>query len=141
MRHLGLLSALGLSVISLFSLGCTHGPDVQAPALALRRVVIYRNGVAYFERAGRVDTNQVTFRVRNEKVGDFLATLAVMEQGGSSVRSASFPVDLDKDADDADEEPVDPRYEILLKPPVTKKPDAKKRQTRKSDSHARRRRA
>ncbi len=122
MRRLGLLSVFGLALASTLSLGCARGPDVQAPALALKRVVIYRNGVAYFERAGRVDTNQVTFRVRNEKVGDFLATLAVMEQGGSSVRSASFPVDLDKDTEeDADEEPIDPRYEILLKPPVPRK--------------------
>lgn len=126
MRRSGLLPALGFTLFSLLSLGCARGPDVQAPALALRRVVIYRNGVAYFERAGRVDTNQVTFRVRNEKVGDFLATLAVMEQGGSSVRSASFPVDLDKDEPEVDEEPVDPRYEILLKPPVSKKPDKQK---------------
>lgn len=126
MRRSSLLPALGLTLLSLLSVGCARGPDVQAPALALKRVVIYRNGVAYFERAGRVDTNQVTFRVRNEKVGDFLATLAVMEQGGSSVRSASFPVDLDKDEDAAEEEPADPRYEILLKPPVPTRPDKKK---------------
>jgi len=128
MRRIGFVSALAFTLLSSLSIGCQRGPDVQAPALALRRVVIYRNGVAYFERAGRVDTNQVTFRVRNEKVGDFLATLAVMEQGGSSVRSASFPVDLDRDADDeADEEPVDPRYEILLKPPIAAaKADKKK---------------
>jgi hypothetical protein len=126
MRRPSLLSVFGFTFASLLALGCARGPDVQAPALALKRVVIYRNGVAYFERAGKVDTNQVTFRVRNEKVGDFLATLAVMEQGGSSVRSASFPVDLDKDDDEAEEEPVDPRYEILLKPPITKKADKKK---------------
>src|SRR5262245_49333031 len=122
MRRLGLFSALTLTIASTLTLGCHGGPDVQAPALALRRVVIYRNGVAYFERAGRGDTNQVTFRGRNEKVGDFVATRAVMEQGGSSVRSASFPVELDKDAaDDEEEEAVDPRYEILLKPPVPAK--------------------
>lgn len=127
MRRTTLLSALGFTLLASLSVGCARGPDVQAPALALRRVVIYRNGVAYFERAGKVQTDQVTFRVRNEKVGDFLATLAVMEQGGSSVRSASFPVDLDKDkADEADEEPVDPRFEILLKPPIAAKKAEKK---------------
>ncbi len=126
MRKITALSALGLTLVSALSFGCVRGPDVQAPALGLRRVVIYRNGVAYFERAGLVETDQVTFRVRKEKVGDFLATLAVMEKGGSSVRSASFPVDFDKDAsDDADDEPVDPRYEILLKPPIAAKKEAK----------------
>ncbi|HEX8818953.1 MAG TPA: DUF4139 domain-containing protein [Archangium sp.] len=72
--------------------GCAHGPGVSAPDLELKRVVVYRNGVAYFERAGTVRSDQVRFRVRPSHVGDFLATLAVMEQGGSSVRSASFPV-------------------------------------------------
>lgn len=36
------------------------------------RVVVYRNGVASFERAGEVDTNQVPFRIRNEKVADLV---------------------------------------------------------------------
>ena len=91
-----LLAGAGLS------LGCARGPDV-ASGLGLRRVVIYRNGVGYFEREGRVDEEDVTFKVRTERVGDFLATLAVIEQGDSSVKSASFPVDVkhDKDEDDA----------------------------------------
>src|SRR5215468_9535254 len=97
---IALLAGAGLS------LGCARGPDVGS-GLGLRRVVIYRNGVGYFERQGRVEEDEVTFRVRTEKVGDFLATLAVIEQGGSSVRSASFPVDVKRDKDkddDADEE-------------------------------------
>jgi hypothetical protein len=108
--------------------GCARGPDVEAAGLGLRRVVIYRNGVAYFERAGRIQADQVTFRVRKEKVGDFLATLAVMEAGGSSVRSASFPVEVDDDEDEAapEEEEVDPRYEVLLKPPPPKKGEKKR---------------
>src|SRR6201999_1727879 len=98
------------------SLGCARGPDV-ASGLGLRRVVIYRNGVGYFEREGKVDEDEVTFKVRTERVGDFLATLAVIEQGDSSVKSASFPVDVkhDKDDDDADEgsggDGNDPRFE------------------------------
>ena len=87
MRKITALSALGLTLVSALSLGCVRGADVQAPALGLRRVVIYRNGVAYFERSGLVQTDQVTFRVRKEKVGDLLATLAVREKGGSSGRS------------------------------------------------------
>ncbi len=57
----------------------------------MTRVVVYRNGVAYFERAGRVDTEKIAFKVRSDSVGDFLATLSVMEKGGSSVRAAAFP--------------------------------------------------
>jgi hypothetical protein len=75
---------------------CVRGPQVLAqPTLGLRRVVVYRNGVAYFERAGHVAGDNVEFRVRQREVGDFLATLAVMERGGSSVRSAAFPLPRD----------------------------------------------
>src|SRR5579859_3409762 len=73
------------------SVGCGRGPQVQSE-LPIRRVVVYRNGVAYFERAGHVDRDDVRFKMRQTEVGDFLATLAVMEQGGSSVRSAAFPL-------------------------------------------------
>ncbi len=72
-------------------LGCGHGGVVQSE-LPIKRVVIYRNGVAYFERAGHVEKEEVRFKMRQAEVGDFLATLAVMEQGGSSVRSAAFPL-------------------------------------------------
>lgn len=73
--------------------GCGHRAAVSSDDdLPLRKVVVYRNGVAYFERAGTVDRERVEFRVKPEHVGDFLATLSVVEAGGSSVRSASFPI-------------------------------------------------
>ncbi|MGK4004608.1 hypothetical protein WMF31_18390 [Sorangium sp. So ce1036] len=114
----GLLLALSLLA------GCARGPDVDASGLALRRVVIYRNGVAYFERRGLIDADQVTFRVRKEKVGDFLATLAVIEAGGSSVRSASFPVEL---VDEDDEAPGAPRPEMTQGPEPPRDRGAKKK--------------
>jgi hypothetical protein len=75
--------------------GCATAPPVEAQGLALKKVVVYRNGVGYFERAGRVDGPRVQFRVRKNEIGDFLATLAVLERGGSSVRSASFPLEVE----------------------------------------------
>ena len=112
-----LLAGAGLS------LGCARGPDIEATGLGLKRVVIYRNGVGYFEREGHVSEDQVSFKVRNEKVGDFLATLAVIEKGGSSVRSASFPVAVDKhdDEDEDEDDAQDARFQVLLKPPPPKK--------------------
>ncbi len=109
------------------SLGCARGPDIEATGLGLKRVVIYRNGVGYFEREGHVDADAVSFKVRNEKVGDFLATLAVIEKGGSSVRSASFPVAVDKhdEADDDEDDAQDARFQVLLKPPPAKKKEKK----------------
>lgn len=89
--------------------GCGRQAIATTDALPVSRVVVYRNGVAYFERAGRVDDGEVRFKMKRSEVGDFLATLAVMERGGSSVRSAAFPLPDDAsgeargDAPDADD--------------------------------------
>jgi hypothetical protein len=87
----------GVSLLLAGGLGCATAPPVTAPGLALKKVVIYRNGVGYFERGGRVESDRVEFKVRKDEVGDFLATLAVLERGGSSVRSASFPLEVESD--------------------------------------------
>ena len=56
--------------------------------------------VAYFERAGHVEESEVTFKVKDTEVGDFLATLAVSETGGSSVRSVAFPLKVVEDEEE-----------------------------------------
>ena len=58
--------------------GCGHAARVTAEALPVHRVVVYRNGVAYFERAGHVAESEVRFKMKRAEVGDFLATLAVI---------------------------------------------------------------
>ena len=112
------LLALGLA--SLLPASCATSPPVEVDGLALKRVVIYRNGVAYFEREGRVSGDKVSFRVRGDEVGDFLASFAVMEKGGSSVRAASFPLHREDDVEpppgDADPKktaaPKDPKKRL-----------------------------
>ncbi len=100
-------------------MGCASTTPLVQSELPLRRVVIYRNGVGYFERAGQVNAPEVRFKLRQGEVGDFLATMAVMEAGGSSVKSASFPMKLDE-PDDEPDEPIGP----YLKPVrVPKKKD------------------
>ena len=89
-------------------------PQVQVDSLPLKRVVIYRNGVGYFERGGHVEESEVHFKMKEAEVGDFLATLAVMEQGGSSVRAAAFPLDVDDDVVKGDADGKDEK-----KPPKT----------------------
>ncbi len=88
---------MGLLVLATLA-ACARGPNV-ASELPLRRVVVYRNGVGYYERAGHVQATEVKFRMRQQLIGDFLATLAIVERGGSSVRSASFPIELDDQVD------------------------------------------
>lgn len=107
-----------VGAIVLTATGCVRGPQVDGPEqLPVKRVVVYRNGVAYFERSGRVDEEEVRFRLRQENVGDFLATLAILEKGGSTVRAASFPVELEDE-----EESVDPTVEAALDAWEGKKP-------------------
>ncbi len=109
--------------------GCgASRPAVASGALPLRRVVVYRNGVGYFERGGRVDSGQVRFQVRGDEVGDFLATMAVIEKGGSSVQSASFPLKIEEDVDEPPDEPSPPEGEGPAKPskPKKKKDDRSK---------------
>lgn len=82
------------SLLALGSIGCGQSALVSSQ-LPVKRVVVYRNGVAYFERGGRVSDDEVRFKMRDSEVGDFLGTLAIMEAGGSSVRAASFPIKID----------------------------------------------
>src|SRR5262245_7531598 len=112
----------GIVLLSACSAACARGPSVAVDGLALRRVVIYRNGVGYFERAGHLTADKVNFKVKGEEVGDFLATLAVIERGGSSVRSASFPIKVADKAKPPGEEDDD---EIIDEPPTGKKPKPK----------------
>jgi hypothetical protein len=81
--------------------GCVREPLITTDALPIKHVVVYRNGVAYFERGGHVDTGEVRFKMKQAEVGDFLATLAVMEHGGSSVRAAAFPLKIDDENEEA----------------------------------------
>src|SRR5450432_762 len=101
MRSIGWGSlALGIGVAA-FGGGCGRQAIATTDALPVARVVVYRNGVAYFERSGHVDDSEVRFKMKRTEVGDFLATLAVMERGGSSVRAAAFPLQVDDENDEA----------------------------------------
>ncbi len=82
-----------LAFLMVTASACDRGAQVESgPVLGLKQVVVYRNGVGYFERRGHVRRDEVTFRVLQRDVNDFLATLVVMERGGSSVRAAAFPM-------------------------------------------------
>ena len=89
---------LALAFCASMSTACASEAILSTDHLPVRRVIVYRNGVAYFERGGHVEGGEVRFKMKESEVGDFLATLAVMENGGSSVRAAAFPLDREAPA-------------------------------------------
>jgi hypothetical protein len=106
----GLLLALGLgSAASSTLVGCGGDARVRYPTtdngLKLERVVLYRNGVGYFERAGKVDGDVLRIRVRKDQVNDLLKSLTVVEREGrqgrervDAARSADLGERRDRDA-------------------------------------------
>jgi hypothetical protein len=56
-------------------------------------------------------------------VGDFLGTLAIVERGGGTVRSASFPLDVADEQHSEPEPPAEPASMLKPWPPPEKKPD------------------
>jgi hypothetical protein len=92
-----------LLLVALFSAGCASGipqalPPVKTEA-ALGRVVVYRNGVAYFERHATVRGNQLKLEVPGQRLDDFLKSLTVLNVRTGKLVPISFPTR----EDDADE--------------------------------------
>ncbi|WP_293250859.1 DUF4139 domain-containing protein [Nannocystis sp.] len=91
-RHLRLASLL----VPLVAAACAHGRDPYAATdstLGLDRVVLYRNGVGYFERSGEVDGEVLTIKVRKDQVNDLLKSLTVVDRRNGQAVSVSMPLD------------------------------------------------
>lgn len=84
-------------IFAIYLSSCVKRPDVAVEGLPVKKAVIYRNGVGYFEREGDVDSEKIYFRVRTTKVSDFLASLAVLQEGGTSVKGVSFPTRIEEE--------------------------------------------
>ena len=85
---------LALALLSVTA--CSHGRSPYATtngAMRLSKVVLYRNGVGYFERGGHVDAESFTLRVRKDQVNDLLKSLTVVERKGGRAVSISMPLD------------------------------------------------
>jgi len=71
----------GLLLASALSTGCgpKHANFVKVDDVALGRVVVYRNGVAYYERRATVMGGALTVSVPRDRVDDFLKSLTVVD--------------------------------------------------------------
>ncbi|PRQ05681.1 DUF4139 domain-containing protein [Enhygromyxa salina] len=91
LRPLALCALLTVPTLSACA-GRTPYPSVTGDALELDTVVLYRNGVGYFERRGKVDGDLLRLRVRKDQVNDLLKSLTVVDEDGKAV-SVSMPLD------------------------------------------------
>jgi hypothetical protein len=60
-------------------------------ALPVRKVVLYKNGVGYFEHAGSVTGNQsVTIDFTSPQLNDVLQSLTVLDEGGGRIAGVNY---------------------------------------------------
>lgn len=93
------LKFCSMILITIFlGIACANmGPDTKYPTtqspLELDRVVLYRNGIGYFERRGTIDGGILTLKVRKDQVNDLLKSLTVVDQSSGQALSISIPLD------------------------------------------------
>lgn len=64
-----------------------HGGD----ALPIRAITLYRSGVGYFERSGKVDgDDRVSLRIDKDVVNDILKSLVLLDVGGGGVSAVGY---------------------------------------------------
>ncbi len=83
-------------LLGLPTLGCATSRGSFGAAdtdLGLERVVLYRNGIGYFERAGKVDDDVLRIKVRRDQVNDLLKSLTVIDRESGQAVSVSMPLD------------------------------------------------
>lgn len=68
------------------------GQAQAAPAVPVRKVVLFSSGVGYFEHAGRVDGNATSeLRFKTAQINDVLKSLVVEDAGGGAVSTIAYP--------------------------------------------------
>jgi hypothetical protein len=66
-------------------------PETQASDLPVRRVVLYKNGVGYFEHIGRVRGNEnIHIDFTSGQLNDALASLTVLDLDGGRISGVSY---------------------------------------------------
>jgi outer membrane protein OmpA-like peptidoglycan-associated protein/flagellar biosynthesis chaperone FliJ len=71
--------------------GCSTTTSYVHSDTNLGRVVVYRNGVAYFERTGTFEKDTLELKVPADKVDDFLKSLTVVDAKTGDPAPISYP--------------------------------------------------
>lgn len=93
-----LLAGILLSA-ALAGCGPKHSSFVKVDDVALGSVVIYRNGVAYYERRATVTGGILTVSVPRDRVDDFLKSLTVVDALSKQPLPVSIPREQAHDGD------------------------------------------
>jgi hypothetical protein len=93
MRGIALGVALVCALTGLGACATDGGRFGVTDGLKLDRVVLYRNGVGYFERRGEVDGDVLRIRCRKDQVNDILKSLTVVDKSSGVALSVSMPLD------------------------------------------------
>ncbi len=65
--------------------------QTEAPPLALKKVTLYKHGVGYFERQGKINGDrQLTFLFDAAQMNDVLKSLVVLDLGRGNISSVTF---------------------------------------------------
>ena len=79
------------ALLTLVGCGTTQATYVKSPDTTLGRVVVYRNGVAYFERVAQVEGDSLKLQVPADKVDDFLKSLTVTDARTGEPAPIAYP--------------------------------------------------
>src|SRR5688572_33457126 len=80
-----------LMIAAMAACGSNHASFVKVDDVALGRVVVYRNGVAYYERRATVSGGTLTVSVPRDRVDDFLKSLTVVDAKTQKPLPVSIP--------------------------------------------------
>jgi len=88
---LSLLIVVGTGLLGAQTPAVVRQPDQPADRLPVRRVVLYKSGVGYFEHVGRVRGNQnVTIEFTSGQLDDVLKSLTVLDLDGGRVTNVGY---------------------------------------------------
>jgi len=83
--------SLLVATLGLIAPGCPSYTSFVETDTALGRVVVYRNGIAYYERRAKVQESTITLEVPADKVDDFLKSLTVTDARTGKTLPVSYP--------------------------------------------------
>lgn len=84
----------GAAVWSTSQKSAAEAPNEELP---IAKVVLYQNGVGYFERRGKVRGDRMELRVRPDQINDVLKSLSILDLAGGAPSSVALPVERSGD--------------------------------------------